>query len=369
MPETEDKRIILAHLDSLKIFSESTLKLDVASNILKNYLGKQNNAMLSQLTQLNRFSKGLTSLDQRLKLATYKPISPESFKALTQSSQAISSMLQQNKLDVSKFVAPIVSITEVLLKNQTSINALLKSVETLVQPSYTLNSVFTSEFYNTKFANVVKGIGFRRFEELEECGFNLEKDVTLPRTFDKDSFVQNVLTIYGAKRTPSGYIFIEILALHYGLALDLNRPDLAEFNIFYSVDPAPLYYQKIWYALKALERRWGLKFSNNMSIGAASLINADLQRQAPLLRLQQTENPSKKPLPYGETRTLNVLKQVHPYGLTVIELAPLTRKDALSEETPRSSLDVWLNSLKKKGLVCSDNGRPKKWFYVKNDES
>lgn len=71
----------------------------------------------------------------------------------------------------------------------------------------------------------------------------------------------------------------------------------------------------------------------------------------------------------GEQRTLEALKHIAPEGLTVEELGPLTRKDALSEDTPRNSLDAWLKGLKDKELATFNSQRPKKWFFVKDYES
>ncbi len=71
----------------------------------------------------------------------------------------------------------------------------------------------------------------------------------------------------------------------------------------------------------------------------------------------------------GELRVLEALQRAYPEGLTVPELAPMTRKDALSEDTPRGSLDVWIKGLKAKSLIRSAGSRPKRWYWVKDDES
>ncbi|HEY9687608.1 MAG TPA: hypothetical protein V6C52_11585 [Coleofasciculaceae cyanobacterium] len=91
-------------------------------------------------------------------------------------------------------------------------------------------------------------------------------------------------------------------------------------------------------------------------------------RKKQLVSGVQLEALSKERLQPGETRTLSALKQVSTEGLTVSELAPLTKKDTLAEETPEGSLYPWLKSLERKGLVRSDGQKPKRWFFVKDDE-
>lgn len=71
----------------------------------------------------------------------------------------------------------------------------------------------------------------------------------------------------------------------------------------------------------------------------------------------------------GEIRVLEALQRAYPEGLTVPELAPLTRKDALSEDTPRGSIDAWIKGLKAKSLIRSAGSQPKIWYSIKNDES
>ena len=89
-------------------------------------------------------------------------------------------------------------------------------------------------------------------------------------------------------------------------------------------------------------------------------------------RLKQLEPPltqiTENRLEPGERRTLQALQQA-PQGLTVKQLGPLTKKDAMAEETPRTSLDVWLKRLEKKGLIYSQGKRPKTWMFQKDHES
>lgn len=85
--------------------------------------------------------------------------------------------------------------------------------------------------------------------------------------------------------------------------------------------------------------------------------------------LPQEEGAKPRKLPPGEQRTLDALKQVAPNGLTVPELCRLTRKDALADETLRSSMDAWLKRLKDKGLVQPNKNKPKQWFFVTDCES
>lgn len=70
-----------------------------------------------------------------------------------------------------------------------------------------------------------------------------------------------------------------------------------------------------------------------------------------------------RPAP-GALRVLEVLKQRTPGGLTVKQLAPLVKKDALSLDVPESSVSVWLSQLNKLGVVSSQGSRPKTWFFV-----
>lgn len=85
--------------------------------------------------------------------------------------------------------------------------------------------------------------------------------------------------------------------------------------------------------------------------------------------LTTNQEVKKRSLQPGELRTLNALKQINPEGATVRELAPLTRKDACSEETPRGSIDAWLKQLETEGLIKANQKRPKQWFFVKDYES
>jgi DNA-binding transcriptional ArsR family regulator len=72
----------------------------------------------------------------------------------------------------------------------------------------------------------------------------------------------------------------------------------------------------------------------------------------------------------GEERTLNALKKVSPNGLTIDELGPLTKKDAVSDETAPGSLSPWLSRLKKLKLVrCEKDGRANRWYFVKDFNS
>lgn len=99
-----------------------------------------------------------------------------------------------------------------------------------------------------------------------------------------------------------------------------------------------------------------------------------LRGQYRAISTQALLNPNEpsghtRPLEPGEKRTLDALRHAHPEGLTVAQLAPLTKKDPLAEETPRGSLDPWLNKLEKRGLVRADGKRPKRWFFAGEPES
>jgi hypothetical protein len=113
-------------------------------------------------------------------------------------------------------------------------------------------------------------------------------------------------------------------------------------------------------AREPLERSRTLRDKNR-------LLMTDLRKEQLIARAQKL-TVLQEPLQPGETRTLNALKKVFPEGLMVSEIAPLTKKDALSEETPVGSLYPWLKSLEAKGLVRSDGQKPKKWFFVKDDD-
>lgn len=76
----------------------------------------------------------------------------------------------------------------------------------------------------------------------------------------------------------------------------------------------------------------------------------------------------EQPLQPGAVRTLQALKEASPQGLTIKELGPLTRKDAVADDSPPGSLAPWLKQLKAKGLVQSQGKKTKKWFFVKDCE-
>jgi hypothetical protein len=83
----------------------------------------------------------------------------------------------------------------------------------------------------------------------------------------------------------------------------------------------------------------------------------------------QSSQQNKVIISPGAIRALKVLK-MHPNGLTVKELLPLTKQDALSEETPRGSMDAWVLELKKGGhAIHEQKSKNKKWFFVKDYES
>jgi hypothetical protein len=86
-----------------------------------------------------------------------------------------------------------------------------------------------------------------------------------------------------------------------------------------------------------------------------------------LITPHSSEGPEQRLKP-GEARALQALREASPQGLTVKELGPLTRKDAVSDDAPVGSLAPWLNRLKAKGLVQNKGKRPQKWFFVKNYE-
>ncbi|MBY0404302.1 MAG: hypothetical protein K2X66_10425 [Cyanobacteria bacterium] len=90
-----------------------------------------------------------------------------------------------------------------------------------------------------------------------------------------------------------------------------------------------------------------------------------IQKQTLLTLALSSEKIIPTRLTPGEQSILNALKKDFPKGLTVRELASLTKKDEDSEETPRGSLDVWIRNLSKKGMITDKKTkRPKTWFYV-----
>jgi hypothetical protein len=111
----------------------------------------------------------------------------------------------------------------------------------------------------------------------------------------------------------------------------------------------------------ALERTKALREENKRRLDDSIVL-----KPSPALLEAKRVNGNLQP---GEIRTLEALRQVSPHGLTVKQLAPLTKKDALADDTPRGSLDAWLHNLKEQGLARSDTDRPKKWFFVKDCES
>lgn len=116
---------------------------------------------------------------------------------------------------------------------------------------------------------------------------------------------------------------------------------------------------------RAAERRRAALRDEANSLIDISALSRPLSRP----EIQIPRESEKVSLQPGELRTLKALKAVSPNGLTVKELAPLTKKDDLAEETPRGSLDAWLSNLKAHGLVRANSERPKKWFFVKDYES